>query len=55
MITERELGERKAAREILAMIEEICFSEVYRCYRINRGSNGVRDLVIERIKEKYLV
>jgi len=37
MITEKELGERKAAREILTIIEAICLSEAYRDYRINRG------------------
>lgn len=50
-----ELGERKAAREILTMIEEICFSEEYGGFRINQGSNGQRDLIITKIKERYSV
>lgn len=54
MITDIELGERKAAREILIMIEAICFSQEFREYRINKGSNGERDLIIKSIKERYL-
>lgn len=50
-----ELGERKAAREILSLIEEICFSEEYTDFRINKGSNGQRDLIIAKVKEKYSV
>lgn len=50
-----ELGERKAAREILSLIEEIYFSEEYTDFRINKGSNGQRDLIIAKIKEKYSV
>lgn len=50
-----ELGERKAAREILSLIEEICFSEEYTDFRINKGSNGQRDLIITKVKEKYSV
>ena len=41
------------AREILNIIEEICFSEDYVNFRINQGSRGQRDLIIEKIKEKY--
>lgn len=49
-----ELIERKIAREILTMIESVCFSEEYRDFRIDRGSNGQRDLIITKIKEQYL-
>ena len=36
------------------MIESVCFSEEYRDFRIDRGSNGQRDLIITKIKEQYL-
>lgn len=53
-MTEKELIEKRVAREILTMIESICFSEEYRGFRINQGSNGQRDLIISKIKEQYL-
>ena len=51
-----ELGKKAAAREILNYIEHICFSkddEIIK-FRVNRGSNGVRDSIIEFIRSKYL-
>jgi len=45
---------RKTAREILSYIEQVCFSEEFKDYRIDYGSNGQRDLIIKFIKEKYL-
>ena len=45
--------EKRVAREILSMIEEICFSKKFSEYRCNNGSNGQRDLIIMNIKEKY--
>lgn len=45
--------EKRVAREILSMIEEICFSKKFLEYRCNYGSNGQRDLIITNIKEKY--
>lgn len=53
-MTEKELIERRVVREILTMIENICFSEEYRDFRIDRGNNGQRDLIITKIKEQYL-
>ena len=50
---DKEIYQRATAREILNMIEEICFSEHYLEFRINKGSNGQRDLIIKLIKEKY--
>ena len=47
------ITEKRVAREILSMIEEICFSKKFSEYRINNGSNGQRDLIIMNIKEKY--
>lgn len=44
---------KKVAREILSMIEEICFSKKFLEYRINNGSNGQRDLIIMNIKKRY--
>lgn len=53
-MTEKELIEKRVAREILTIIKSICFSEEYREFRIDRGSNGQRDLIIQKIKEQYL-
>lgn len=53
-MTEKELIGRRIAREILTMIESICFSEEYRNFRVDKGSNGQRDLIIVKIKEQYL-
>lgn len=53
-MTEKELIEKRVAREILTIIESICFSQEYRDFRINQGSNGQRDLIISKIKEQYL-
>ena len=47
--------EKRVAREILSIIEEICFSKKYHKYRCDYGSNGQRDLIIETIEEKYSV
>lgn len=54
-MTDIEIGERKAARDILSFIETVCFSKEYTQFRVNKGSNGERDLIIRTIKEKYLV
>lgn len=48
-----DIIKKKVARDILSMIETIYFSEEFRKYRINYGSNGVRDLIIENIKKTY--
>lgn len=53
-MTDIEIGERKAARNILSFIEAVCFSKEYLQFRVNQGSNGQRDLIIKMIKEKYL-
>lgn len=53
-MTEEELIEKRVAIEILTIIESICFSEAYKDFRINQGSNGQRDLIISKIKEIYL-
>lgn len=45
--------EKRVAREILSMIEEIYYSKKFFEYRCNYGSNGQRDLIILNIKEKY--
>ncbi len=47
--------EKRVAREILSTIEKVCFSDEFRDYRVNNGSNGERDLVIKLIKERYEV
>lgn len=45
--------EKRVAREILSIIEKICFSDEFREYRVNQGSNGTRDLIIKSIQERY--
>lgn len=50
-----KLVEKQVAREILSMIEQVCFSDEYLEYRCNYGSNGQRDLIIKLIKQKYNV
>ena len=47
--------EKRVAREILSIIENICFSDEFKEYRVNRGSNGTRDLIIKTIQERYNV
>ena len=54
-MTDLELGKKMAAREILNIIEEICFSTDYSEYRYYNGSNGTRDLIISIIKNKYKI
>lgn len=54
MINE-EIIRKRVAREILSIIEKICFSDEFKEYRINQGSNGERDLIIKLIKERYEV
>lgn len=51
---EKELMERKVAREILTMIETICFSKEYNKLRVDNGSNVTRNLIMKTIKEQYL-
>lgn len=52
-MTNERLIEKRVAREILIMIERIYFSEEYKKYRIDYGSNGIRDLIINSIKNLY--
>lgn len=52
-INNDECIRRRTAREILSIIEKICFSEEFSEFRVNRGSNGQIDLIIQRIKEEY--
>ena len=53
-MTNDKVIERRVAREILSMIDEIYFSDKYKEYRINYGSNGKRDLLINSIINLYL-
>lgn len=48
-----ELIKKRTAREILTIIEDIYFHPNYKEFRINHGSNGTRDLIIQTIKEEY--
>lgn len=45
--------EKRVAREILSIIENIYFSDEFKEYRVNQGSNGTRDLIIKSIQERY--
>ena len=53
-MTDKEIYQKKTAREILSFIEEVCFSKQYLNFRVNYGSNGQRDLIIHYIKDQYL-
>lgn len=53
MTKDENLIKKKVARDILSIIEEIYFSEEYLDYRVNNGSNGTRDLIIEAVQSKY--
>jgi hypothetical protein len=55
MTTNDKYIEKRVAREILNIIERISFSEEYKEYRINYGSNSQRDLIIQMIQERYEV
>lgn len=52
-INNDDVVRNRVAREILSMIEAVCFSDEFMEYRLNNGSNGVRDLIIENIKKTY--
>ena len=45
--------ERKVANDILKTINEVCFGKEYRDFRIDYGSNGQRDFIIDFIKDNY--
>jgi hypothetical protein len=47
--------EKRVAREILNIIERISFSTEYKEFRMDHGSNGQRDLIIQMIKERFEV
>ena len=50
---DKELFQRQAARDILSVIEEVCFSKAYIEFRANNGSKGQIDFIIDYIKLKY--
>lgn len=50
-----ECIEKRVAREILSIIEKIYFSDEFKEYRANQGTNGTRDLIIKSIEERYEV
>ena len=45
--------ERKIANDILKTINKVCFGKEYRDFRIDYGSNGQRDFIINFIKDNY--
>ncbi len=52
-IEDKELFQRQVARDILSVIEEVCFSRAYIKFRADNGSNGQRNYIINYIKKKY--
>lgn len=52
-MTDEKIISKRVAREILSEIEKIYFSEEFREYQINHGTNGLRDYFIEWIKHTY--
>lgn len=54
-MSDEKIIEKRVAREILSIIEQICFSDEFIEYRVNYGSHGQRDLIIQNIKERYNV
>lgn len=53
LMNNEDVIRKRVAREILSMIETVCFSEEFREYRVNKGSNGTRDLIMNNIKNTY--
>lgn len=49
-----ENTEKRVAKEILSLMERVYFSDEYREYIINYGSNGARDLIMNTIEDRYL-
>ena len=45
--------EKRTAKEILNFINMVCFSEEWMEWRFRNGSNGIRDIIIEHIRNKY--
>lgn len=45
--------EKRVAREILNIIEQIYYSKDYIEYRINYGSNGTIELILSTIADRY--
>lgn len=45
--------EKRVAREILNIIEQIYYGKDYMEHRINYGSNGTIDLILSTIADRY--
>ena len=52
-MTDKEIYQQQAARDILSIIEIVCFSKAFIKFRVNYGSNGQRDYIINYIKNTY--
>ena len=52
-MTDKEVYQKQAARDILSIIEIVCFSEAFIKFRVDYGSNGERDYIINYIKNTY--
>ena len=53
MMEDKQIFQRQAARDILSVIEEVCFSKAFIKFRADNGSNGQRDFIIDYIKLRY--
>lgn len=52
-MSNEDIIKKQTAREILSMIENICFGKEFEQYRCDNGSNGTRNLIIQKIKDMY--
>lgn len=53
MVFPKRSYDSKVAKEILDLMKEIYFGKEYIDFRAEKGSNGTRDLVMQKIREKY--
>ena len=49
----KKIYQKQVAKDILLTIEKVCFSDAFLQFRVNNGSNGQRDYIINYIKNKY--
>ena len=52
-MTDKEIYQKQAARDILSMIEEVCFSKEFIQFRVDNGSRGQIMYIIDYIKNNY--
>jgi hypothetical protein len=52
-MTDKEIYQKQVARDILSIIEEVCFSKEFIQFRVNNGSRGQIMYIIDYIKNNY--